>query len=171
MLKNYLEVGQIVSTHGIMGEVKINPWCDNQEMLCKFSKFYLDKKESEILEVVRSKPYKNVVLVKFKGIDSINETEKIIKKILFVNREDIKIEEGSYFIQDLINIDVLDIDTGIVYGKLKDITKTGANDVYHVDNFEKNKIYLIPAIKDVIIKTDIEDNKMYIRPLKGLLDL
>lgn len=169
MIKKYLEMGQIVSTHGLMGEVKINPWCDYKEMLCDFSEFYTNIENKEILKVKSARPHKNIVIIKFEGVNDINFANNLINNIIYVDRNKISLDKDSYFIQDLMQMEVFDIDNNNYYGNIIDITKTGANDVYHVKS--KDKIYLIPAIQNVIIKIDLYENKMYIRPLKGLLDI
>ena len=89
-------------------------------------------------------------------------------KVLFMNRDDVDLDENSYFVQDLIGLKVLDVDTNQDYGELVDVSETGANDVYYIKRGEVT--YLIPAIPDVIVETNINDGKMLIRPLKGLFD-
>ena len=97
------------------------------------------------------------------------QAETLRNQILYLNREDVELEEGTYFIQDLIGLDVIDADNGTAYGTLKDVLQTGANDVYVVQA-EGGKELLIPAIPDVIVETNIEEHCMKIRPLEGLLD-
>lgn len=110
-----------------------------------------------------------MVLLHLEGYDTPEQAETLRNQILYLNREDVELEEGTYFIQDLIGLDVVDADNGTVYGTLKDVLQTGANDVYVVQA-EGGKELLIPAIPDVIVETNIEEHCMKIRPLEGLLD-
>ena len=167
--KTFLEIGKIVSTHGLVGELKVEPWCDDGDFLCKFKELYFDMCGLEKIKVLSAKPHKNIVLMKIFGVNSIEQAELLRGKILFMNRNDAKLDEGEYFIQDIIGLDVFDVDTNVCYGKITEVLKTGANDVYQItDDFGKN--YLIPVIKDVVCEIDIEKSKMKIRPLKGIFN-
>lgn len=168
MLKRYLEIGKIVSTHGIKGEVRVDPWCNSSGFLCKFKVLYFNKGNEE-LKVLSAKVHKNIVILKILGINSMEQAEKLIGKILYINRENINLSEGEYFIQDIIGIEVFDDKTNLRYGKITDVLKTGANDVYQITD-DNNKDYLIPVIDEVICSIDIENNKMTICPLEGIFD-
>ncbi len=168
MKKQFLETGKIVTTHGIKGEVKVMPWCDDPQMFLELKKLYLEKGKKEI-QIDGARLQKNMVLLKINGIDDMTAAQAMRGKILYLNRDDIKLDDSEYFIQDLIGLTVKDADSGKVYGELVDVSETGANDVYHI-KFEDGSIKLIPAIKNVIIKTDIDNNIMEIRPLAGLFD-
>lgn len=163
--KQYLETGKIVNVHGLKGEVKVYPWCDSPEVLCQFDVLYTNK-GTVPMEVQSSRIQKNMVLIKFKGIDTIEQAEELKNKVLYIDREDVELEEGTYFIQDLIGLQVFDADTNEYYGVLSDVLETGANDVYTIKNEELHKEFLIPAIPDVVVSTDIKGNRMTIRPLE-----
>lgn len=167
MKKEFLEAGKIVTTHGIKGEVKIMPYCDSPELLCEFERLFLGKSLKEIF-IERSRIQKNMVISKIEGIDTPDEAEKLRNKILYMHRDDLELDDHTYFIQDLIGMTVKNYDTGEIYGTIDDVIKTGANDVYSIKNGSKN--YLIPAIADVVISTDIYSDIMTIRPLEGLFD-
>ena len=111
----------------------------------------------------------NMVIMKFAGIDVIEKAQELRGKILYIDRDDVELEEGQHFVQDLIGMEVVDADDGHVYGKLTDVSKTGANDVYHI-TFPDGKVRLIPKIPQVVIDIDVEAEKMTIRPLEGLFD-
>lgn len=166
-MEQYLEIGKVVSTHGLRGELRVDPWCDSPQFLCQFKTLYLKKGETKLS--VSSRPHKTIAIVKAKGIDTIEEAEKLRGRILYINRSDAKLAPGEYFIQDLMGLDVIDIDTSKSYGKITDVLKTGANDVYQVTD-EKKKDYLIPVIDDVVKKIDINGGKVLIKPLKGIFD-
>jgi 16S rRNA processing protein RimM len=165
MKKQFLETGKIVNVHGLKGEVKVYPWCDSPEFLCEFDTLYTNQgKESITIENARIQ--KNMVIMKIKGIDTVEQAQAMRNKVLYMNRDDVELDEDSYFIQDLIGLEVFDADTNAFYGTLVDVLETGANDVYTIKNEELHKEYLIPAIPDVVISTDLESNKMTIRPLE-----
>lgn len=169
MKKEYLEIGKIVNIHGLHGDVKVMPWCDEPELLCEFENLYIDKDKKEIA-VEGARTFKNTVIMHFEGCYTPEDAEKLRNKILYIHRDDLELEDGVYFIQDLIGMQVIDADNGKVYGILKDVSQTGANDVYEILDEENNKTYWIPAIPDVIIETDVDNGVMKIRPLEGLLD-
>lgn len=166
-MKKMLESGKIVNIHGIKGEVKVTPWCDYPEFLCEFDNIYLgDEKTPYTVDSARI--HKNMALLKLSGINTPEAANALRNKIVYIDRDEIELDEGSYFIQDIIGLDVKDADSGKIYGKISNVIQTGANDVYEIK--DKEKTYLVPAIKDVIIETDIENSVMVIRPLEGLFD-
>lgn len=166
MKKEYLEAGKIVTTHGIRGEVKIMPYTDTPELLCEFDRLFMGKNHDEIY-IEKSRVFKNTVIAKIEGVDTPEDAEKLRNKILYMHRDDLELDENTYFIQDLIGMEVKDADSGFVYGKIKDVMQTGANDVYVIQG---DREYLVPAIPDVVISTDIDNNIMLIKPLEGLFD-
>ena len=166
MKKEYLEAGKIVTTHGIRGEVKIMPYTDTPELLCEFDRLFIGKDKAEIY-IDRARVAKNMVIAKIEGIDTVEAAEKYRNKVLFMHRDDLELDEDTYFIQDLIDMEVKDVDSGFVYGKITDVLQNGANDVYVI---KCDREYLVPAIPDVVISTDIDSNIMLIRPLEGLFD-
>lgn len=167
-MQNLLEIGKIVTVFGIKGEVKVQPWCDSPEFLCSCKKLYYRSGEQIKIEKIRIQ--KNMVIMKIEGINTPEQAHDMLKnKVIYIDKSEIKLEEGRYFIQDLIGLDVIDSSTGRCYGKICEVSQTGANDVYHIKN-ENGKIYYIPAIPLVIDKTDIENHIMTITPLEGLFD-
>lgn len=168
MKKQFLDSGKIVGTHGIKGEVRIEPWCDSPEFLCAFKKLYLDEKGQTFIEV-KSRPHKNITLAKIKGVDTIEAAEKLRGKIIYINRDDITLDEGVNFVQDLIGIEVKDAENGTVYGKITDVLRTGANDVYEITD-SNNKKYLAPVIDEVVAEINVDGGFVLIRPMKGIFD-
>ena len=117
MKKQFLDSGKIVGTHGIKGEVRIEPWADSPEFLCAFKKLYLDERGETAIKV-KSRPHKNITLCKIEGIDTIEAAERLRGKIVYIDRGDIKLDEGVHFVQDLIGLEVRDFETDEVYGTL-----------------------------------------------------
>ncbi|MCL2857012.1 MAG: ribosome maturation factor RimM [Oscillospiraceae bacterium] len=168
MQKQYLESGKIVSTHGLRGEVRVQPWCDGPGFLLEFETFYMDGGKTSV-EVEGARVHKNLLILKIAGVDDIDAAAALRGKVLYIDRKDAPMEEGEHFIQDLMGLRVLDADTGQEYGKLTDVLHTGANDVYELTG-EQGEKKLVPAIPDVIIEIDIEGGAMRIRPLEGLFE-
>lgn len=167
MKKQYLEIGQIVNTHGLKGEMRVDPWCDSPEFFCRFKTLYL--KNGDVLTIKQSRPHKNVAVIKVDGIDTIEQADIMRKTILYIDRNDVNLEDGAFFVQDILDCEVVDTDTKRSYGKVTDVIKTGANDVYQVTD-ENGKDYLIPVIDDVIVSTNTDIGVIEIKPLKGIFD-
>ena len=167
-MKQFLETGKITGTHGLKGEVRVQPWADSPEFLAEFDELYLDKGAKKI-GITSSRVHKNMLIMKIKGVDSIEEADRLRNKVLYMNRDDVELEEGAFFIQDLIGLDVIDDDTGERIGRLVDVSETGANDVYHVKT-DDGREYLIPVIPDVVRDISPEDGYVKIFRMKGLFD-
>lgn len=167
-MKQYLEIGKIVNVHGLKGDVKVVPWCDEPEFLCEFETLYLGKQQKPVT-VTAARLQKGNVLLHLAGVEDVASAEKLRGEILYMDRDEVMLEEGVYFIQDLIGLTVKDADTEEIYGILRDVLQTGANDVYEVTSAEGKSVW-IPAIPDVIVETDLAQQVMRIRPLEGLFD-
>lgn len=168
MLKEFLEAGKIAGTHGVRGELRVNPWCDSAEFLRQFHTLYLNGGTSPV-SVVSARVFKKQLLLVLQGVDSVEKADVLRGKVLFFKREDAKIPEGRYFMDDLIGLNVYDADTFIYYGTLTEIMRTGANDVYQITSLAK-KNYLIPAVSSVVRDIDLEKGKMLVRPVKGTFE-
>ncbi|MBO5448521.1 MAG: 16S rRNA processing protein RimM [Ruminococcus sp.] len=166
-MNRFLEAGKIVSVFGLKGEVKVQPWCDTTDFLCGFDTLYY--KSGTAVEIESSRTAKNIVVMKIKGVDSVEEAQKLRNRILYIDRNDVELEDGCYFVQDLIGLSVVDADSGRIYGELTEVSQTGANDVYHIKSGD-GKTYYIPAIPQVVAETDIAGGIMKITPLQGLFD-
>ena len=167
-MEQFLQVGVISSTHGIRGEVKVFPTTDDPSRFKKLKKVLLDTGREQLeLEVQSVKFFKQFVTVKFKGIDNINDIEKYKGKGLFVPREDaVPLDEDEYYIADLIGMEVFTEDGR--FGVVKDVMETGANEVYIVDSDDHGEV-LIPAIRQCVLDVNVEEKKMLVRLLDGLI--
>ena len=168
-MNDKFEVGQIVNTFGIKGFVKVNPWVDDitrfEDLKTVYAKI---RKEEKLLEIQEVKYQKNQVLLKFKGIETIEQAELLRNAYLSIDRKDaIPLEEGQYFIADLLESEVWS-DEGNLLGILEDIYNTGSNDIYVVKD-ELGKSLLLPGIPDVIKEVDLENKKITVHLLKGLI--
>ena len=170
-MDNLLQVGIITTTHGVRGEVKVFPTTDDPARFKKLKNIILDTGKNRMeLEIAGVKFFKNLVILKFKGLDNINDVETFRQAKLFVTRENaVELSEDEYFIEDLIGIRVFS-DENEELGTISDVLQTGANDVYVVHRGEKPDL-LIPAIHDCILHVDIKEGKMKVHLLPGLLDV
>lgn len=170
-MEEYLRVGVISSTHGIRGEVKVFPTTDDPQRFRKLKRVMLDTKKGYVeLRVAGVKFFKNQVILGFEGYDSIESVEGYKGMDLLVSREDaVPLEENENFIVDLIDMTVV-TDEGETLGTLVDVMQTGANDVYVVETEGKREI-LLPAIRDCILDVNVEEKRMLVHVLEGLLDL
>ena len=175
-MQDLLQVGAVTSTHGLRGEVKVFPTTDDPKRYLKLKNVYVEAKKQRMeLEIERVRFFKNLVIVKFKGLDDINDVESYKGAKLYVARKDaVPLEEGEYFAADLIGLTVLEEkekeDEVKELGTLTDVLQTGANDVYAVRKPDGKEL-LIPAIKDCVKKIDIPGGKVIVRLLPGLTDL
>ena len=171
-MENYLRVGVITSPHGVRGEVKVYPTTDDVMRFKKLDKVILDlgRGETRELKIRQVKFFKNMVILKFDGVDTMNEVEGWRQKDLLITRDQaIPLEEDEFFITDLIGLNVV-TDEGETLGTLTDVMETGANDVYCVKTPEGKEL-LLPAIRDCILDVDLDKEEMLVHVLPGLLDL
>ena len=168
-MQKKLEIGQIVNTFGIKGFVKVNPFVDNISRFDTLKKVYVKRNKTvKEMEVEEVKYHKNMVLVKFKGVDRVEDAEPLRNAYLEVDRENaIELQEGEYFIADLLGLNVI-TEEGKILGKLDDIFNTGSNDIYVVKT-EDGKQLLLPAISEVIKEINLEENKIVVHLLEGLI--
>lgn len=169
-MKDYLEIGQIVNTYGIKGFVKVNPFTDDITRFEKLKSVYIDIKGNlKDFTIEEVKYSKNMVLLKFKEIPDINEAEKYRNYYIKISRDNaIKLPKDTYFIADLIGLEVYNEKTNELLGKVDDIFPTGSNDVYVVKD-ELGKQILLPGTKEVIKIVDLGNGKIFVNLIKGLI--
>ena len=169
-MENLLQVGVITTTHGIRGDVKVFPTTDDPKRFLDLKNVILDDGKTTLdLEIQNVKFFKNLVILKFKGIDNINDIEKYKKAGLYVTREDaVELEEDEYFIADLIGMDVIS-DEGEQLGTISDVLQTGANDVYVISS-KGQKDLLLPAIHECVLDVNVEERTMKVHLMPGLRD-
>jgi len=160
-MNKYLETGIIVNTHGIKGEVKIQPWADSAEFLKGFRFLYIDGKPYELLS---GKVHKECLIAELKGISGVNEAMVLKNKVVSIDREDAKLPKGAFFIQDLIGATVVD-ESGKELGKLTDVLELPSSNVYVVTG---EREILIPAVPQFIIKTDVNAGLVTVRLIDGM---
>ena len=168
-MEDLLKVGVITTTHGVRGEVKVFPTTDDAERFLELEYVLLDTgRELRRLDIKNVRFFKNLVILKFDGIDNINDIEKYKGKDLWIPREEAhELGEDEYYIADLQGLNVV-LEDGTEFGTLRDVMETGANDVYIIDSNEHGEV-LLPAIKECILDVDLEKNTMTVHLMKGLL--
>lgn len=168
-MEDLLKVGVITTTHGVRGEVKVFPTTDTPERFLELEYVLLDTgRELRRLEIRNVKFFKNLAILKFQGIDNINDIEMYKGKDLWIPREEGQdLDEDEYYVADLLGMDVV-LEEGSHFGILKDVMETGANDVYIITADDGREV-LLPAIKECILDVDVEENKMTVHLMKGLL--
>ena len=165
MLQQYLEIGKIVNVHGVMGEVRVQPWADSPDYLCQFKTLYVDKTHWPI-KVERARVHKNLVIMKLEGVTDVNGGLALRNAILYIDRKDAKLPEGSFFLADIYGLEVRDADTGAVLGKIDDILTLPANNVYVVKGGERE--LMIPAVPQFVTETNVEEGYISVRMMEGL---
>ena len=168
-MQKRLEVGQIVNTFGIKGEVKVTPFTNDMKRFDDLKKVYVtSRKDSKLYKVESVRYHKNMVLLKLEGINNPEDAEMLKNSYLEIDRKDaIPLEEGTYFIADLIGLEVYS-DEGNLLGKVEDIYTTGSNDIYVIKD-ELGKQILLPGIKEVIKDVQIQNAKIIVHLIPGLI--
>ncbi|MBU5306581.1 ribosome maturation factor RimM [Clostridioides mangenotii] len=162
------KIGQIVNTQGLKGEVRVYPLTNDINRFDNLDKFYLDKDLKAELEVERVRYKGKMVVMKIKTINHIEEAEKLRNKFIYVGRDNTRdLEEDEFFIADMIGLEVFTV-AGVHVGVLKDVLQYSANDVYVVQGDSKE--YLIPSILKFVPEINMEERKMIIDPIKGMID-
>ena len=168
MVREYLELGAIVGAHGLHGELRVHPSCDSPGFCCQFQCLYFDERGESPVRVVSARPHKNVLLLKLEGVASIEAAQALRTQKLFFRRADAQLEEGQYFIAELLGCDIVDYKNPLLhYGTLWDVSKTGANDVWHVRRPDGAQA-LIPVIDDVVKDVNVSAGIVRIAVMEGL---
>lgn len=164
----YLEAGKLINTHGVRGEFKYDVWCDTQSSYMKVKKFFLSENGEGTLEVESIRKFGKFMLVKFKGIDSLDDALKYKGRTIYVDRDDVPKKAGAVFIADIIGLPAIDISNGNTFGKIIDFTDRGSGDLYEIQ-LENSKTVFIPAIPVFVKKIDLETG-VYFELIEGLID-
>ena len=166
-MKEYLEVGQIVSTHGVMGEMKVQLWCDDVKFLARFKTLYGSAQGAPAWQVTAVRPHKDMALLTLAGVGDMDAARAMVGKVLYIARKDAKLPKGRYFVQDLVGLEVRDADTGAVYGKVKSLTHPGAQDIYTVTGADGQE-YMFPGVPEFLKKLAPEEGYLLVAPIPGL---
>lgn len=166
MSDNLIEIGKIVNTHGIRGEVKVQPWCDDPYIFDELEYLIIDGKEYDI---IKNRLHKNCQIIQLDGITNMNDAELMRNKIVMIERDVLELPEGRYFVADIEGLTVRE-ENGRVLGMVDEVIKTGSNDVYSLKDTFNHKPILIPVIDSVVLETNIDEGYITVRLLKGLIE-
>lgn len=165
-----VRIGQIVNTQGLSGEVRIYPLTDYRERFEELEYIYLEDKTDTKLEIEKVRYKGQLAIVKFKGLNSVNDVEKLKNKYIVINKEDIRdLPEDTYYIFDLVGSKVIDEDNALV-GKLMDVIQNTAQDLYVIENDESKKRILIPAVREFIKEINIEEKIIKVKLIEGMIE-
>ena len=164
-MNQYLEVGKVTNTHGLMGEVKVQPWADSPEFLCQFKTLYVDEAHFP-MTVQRARVHKNMVIIKFDGPTDVPSALSLRNAILYIDRSDVDLPEGAFFLADIYGLEVRDAATGEVLGKIADVLTLPANNVYVVKGGARE--LMIPAVPQFIAETNVEGGYLRVNLMEGL---
>ena len=168
MIQEYLELGAIVGAHGLQGELRVHPACDSPDFACQFATLFFDAAGQRPVRVIGARKHKNVALLRLEGVGSIEAAQALKDQTLWFRRADARLEEGRYFIAELLGCAVFDAaDPAVCYGEICGVSQTGANDVWHICTPESPEV-LIPVIPDVVGEVDVAAGRVLITPLPGL---
>lgn len=166
MRKAFLELGKIVGTHGVRGELKLDPWTDSPDTFRDLTTVYLD---GQPVRLLRARAHKRQELLTLEGVGDIDAAEKLRGKIVSAKREDLSIAPGEYFVAEILGCTVRDADDpDKVYGTVTDVSNTGANDIWSVK--QDGKVTLMPIIPGLLVQVDVDKEEVLVRPIKGIFD-
>jgi 16S rRNA processing protein RimM len=165
--KQYIECGRIINTHGCHGGIKLEAWCNGPEDLAALKRIYLLKNGVyEEYKFRRASVFKQFVLMTLDGVDDMDKAAAMKGTTLYASRDDFVLEEGDFFIVDLIGLPVIDNKDGKVYGKITDVINRGASDIYVVKTPSGER--MMPVVEEFVKRVDIESG-VYVEPIPGLL--
>lgn len=168
MRERFLEAGRLVRAHGVRGEMVLEPWADSAEFLRQAKDFYFDRAGERPAGLLASRPHKGRLLVALRGVDSVEKADALRGKVLYLDREDVRLEPGRYFLRDLMGLRAVDGNTGREYGVLEEVLPAPANDVYRI--VKDGREYLFPAVAHMVKAVDLEAGTIFLLPIPGIFD-
>ena len=166
--KKYLECGKIVNTHGVRGAVKLESWCNSPEELAALSRVFMLRGDlMDQLTVKKASVFKQFVIAEIEEICDIDTATALKNTVLYAAREDFQLEEGDFFIADLIGLPVIDASSGIEYGRIADVINRGASDIYVIRTADGER--MMPAVAEFVKQIDMEKG-IFVSPIEGMFD-
>lgn len=165
MKQQYLEVGKVTGVHGLMGEVRVQPWADSPDFLCQFKTLYVDEAHFP-MNVQRARVHKNMVIIKFEGPTDVPSALSLRNATLYIDRRDVQLPEGAFFLADIYGLEVRDAATGEALGKIDDVLTLPANNVYVVKGGTRE--LMIPAVPQFIAETNVDEGFIRVNMMEGL---
>ena len=162
----YLECGKIINTHGIDGAVKLESWCDSPDILADLERVFIkDGNTYKQYDILRASVFKQFVIAKLDGVKDIDAAQALVGTVIYAARDDFELDEGDYFIADLIGLDIIDADSNKVLGKLREVINRGASDIYVIDTPDGER--MMPAVEEFVDRVEL-DSGIYVRPIEGM---
>ena len=168
MEKEFLQAGKITAPHGLRGEMRMQPWSDGADFLRSFKRVFFDEDGVECVPLSAARAHGNMTLIKLKGVDSIEQAERLRGKIVYVKKSDVPLPDDRAYVSEVIGCSVIDAKNGEVLGKVSDVLKYPASDVFSVDT--KNGEKLVPNVPVFVEKIDVKAGEVYINKMKGLFE-
>ncbi len=165
MLKQYLEAGRVTGVHGVMGEVRVQPWADSPQFLCQFKTLYVDGSHFP-MAVQRARVHKNMVIIKFEGPSDVPSALSLKNATLYIDRSDVQLPEGAFFLADIYGLEARDAATGETLGKIEDVLTLPANNVYVIRGGPRE--LMVPAVPQFIAETNLEGGYVRVNRIEGL---
>ena len=163
--KDFLEVGKIVNTHGVRGEVRIQPWTDSPDMLLDIENVCIGNTQENQVKLISPRVHKSFVISYIEGVDDIDAAIKLKNKVVYAKRENLQLEDGQYYIVDLVGLRAIDADSGNELGVIKEVLTLPKNNVYVIRG---EREILVPAVPDFVAETNIEAGYIKFRLIEGL---
>ena len=166
-MKQFIEAGEFVTTHGVLGELKLYPWCDSAAFAAALPRLYFTPQGGQETKVEAARVHKGMCLGRLHGVNSLDAARAYIRKVAYFNRADVTLPEGRWFVQDIIGCKVLDADTGTEYGVITAIDHPAASDIYTVQN-SAGETFLFPAVPEFLVQLAPERGEVAVRPIPGM---
>ncbi len=166
-MQQYLEIGRIVAPHGVTGEMKLELWCDSVAFLGRLTRVYRSAQGEGETRVTGLRPHKNMGLLRLEGVADMDAARAMVGRVLYIDRADVRLPKGAFFIQDLLGCRVLDADTGACYGTVQDISHPAAQDIYTV-RAEDGAEYRFPGVAEFLVEKCPEEGYIRVRPIPGM---
>lgn len=168
-MEGCFNMGKIVNTHGVRGEVKVYPYSDDLEKFEDFEYFYIEGEGKKKYEIESTRVHKNMVLVKFKGYEDINKVLNLLNKNVYMERKDVEDDSEGHYIVDLVGCEIFD-DQGEFIGHLKDVLQTSAQDLYEIKKVSDGKLFYLPVVDEFVKNIDIKNKKIIIHLIEGIIE-
>ncbi len=168
-MEGCFNMGKIVNTHGVRGEVKVYPYSDDLEKFEDFEYFYIEGEGKKKYEIESTRVHKNMVLVKFKGYEDINKVLNLLNKNVYMERKDVEDDSVGHYIVDLVGCEIFD-DQGAFIGHLKDVLQTSAQDLYEIKKVSDGKVFYLPVVDEFVKNIDIKNKKIIVHLIEGIIE-
>lgn len=168
-MKEYLAAGEFVTTHGILGEIKLYPWTDSAAFVCALPRLFFSISGGKSVRILGAREHKGMCLLTLEGVSTVEQAHSYVGKTVYFARSDVKLPKGKYFVEDIIGCTVQNADTGAIYGKVTAVQHPAAHDVYTVQN-SKGAVFLFPAVPEFLVSLQPENALVTVRPIPGMFD-